>query len=59
MNKEHYEVVCAVIAKDDKIFCCQRGPKGECAYKREFPGGKIESGETKEEALIRERRTKL
>ena len=57
--KPHYEVVCAVIAKDDKIFCCQRGPKGECAFKWEFPGGKIEPGETKEEALIREIKEEL
>lgn len=57
--KLHYEVVCAVIAKDDKIFCCQRGPKGECAYKWEFPGGKIEPGETKEEALVREIKEEL
>lgn len=57
--KPHYEVVCAVIAKDDKIFCCQRGPKGECAFKWEFPGGKIERGETKEEALVREIKEEL
>ena len=57
--KPHYEVVCAVIAKDDKIFCCQRGSKGECAYKWEFPGGKIEPGETKEEALLREIKEEL
>ena len=54
MTKKHYEVVAAVIMKNETIFCCQRGNKGECAYKWEFPGGKIESGETKEEALIRE-----
>ena len=64
MNKEtelklHYEVVCAVISKDNKIFCCQRGPKGECAFKWEFPGGKIEPGETKEEALVREIKEEL
>ena len=57
--KPHYEVVCAVIKKDNKIFCCQRGPKGECGYKWEFPGGKIESGETKEEALLREIKEEL
>ena len=57
--KLHYEVVCAVIAKDDKIFCCQRGPKGECAFKWEFPGGKIEPGETEEEALVREIKEEL
>ena len=57
--KLHYEVVCAVIVKDDKIFCCQRGPKGECAFNWEFPGGKIEPGETKEEALLREIKEEL
>ena len=57
--KPHYEVVCAVIAKDDKIFCCQRGSKGECAFKWEFPGGKTEPGETKEEALLREIKEEL
>ena len=58
-NKKHYEVVAAVIENDGKIFCCQRGPKGECAFKWEFPGGKIEPGETKEEALHREIKEEL
>ena len=58
-SKKHFEVVAAVIKKDDKIFCCQRGPKGECAFKWEFPGGKIEPGETKEEALLREIKEEL
>ena len=59
MDKKHYEVVAAVIKKDEKVFCCQRGPKGECAFKWEFPGGKIEPGETKEEALLREIKEEL
>ena len=54
MSKKQFEVVAAVIEKDNKLFCCQRGNKGECAFKWEFPGGKIEEGETKLEALIRE-----
>ena len=58
-SKKHFEVVAAVIRKDGKIFCCQRGPKGECAFKWEFPGGKIEPGETKEEALVREIKEEL
>lgn len=57
--KKHIEVVCAVIKKDNKIFCTQRGSKGECAYKWEFPGGKIELGETNEAALIREIKEEL
>lgn len=54
MNKKHYNVVCALIFKDDEIFCVQRPNKGEVGLKWEFPGGKIEENETKEEALIRE-----
>ena len=59
MTKPHYEVVAAIIRKDSKIFCCQKGNKGECAYKWEFPGGKIEPGETHEQALIREIKEEL
>ena len=47
------EVVAAVIKKDGKIFATQRG-YGEFKDGWEFPGGKIESGETAEQALIRE-----
>ncbi|AIO17990.1 CTP pyrophosphohydrolase [Candidatus Izimaplasma bacterium HR1] len=52
---KHIEVVAGVIInKDNKILCCQRKNKGELALKWEFPGGKIEQGETHNEALIRE-----
>lgn len=50
------EVVAAVIYFEDKILCVQR-PKNKLHYiseKFEFPGGKIENGETKKEALKRE-----
>ena len=57
--KKHHEVVCAVIENNGKIFTCQRNSYGECAYKWEFPGGKIEPGETHEEALIREVKEEL
>ena len=46
-------VVCAVIRKDDKIFATERG-YGEFKDGWEFPGGKIESGETPQQALKRE-----
>ena len=50
------EVVAAVILFEDKILCVQR-PTNKFNYiseRFEFPGGKIEEGETKKEALKRE-----
>ena len=52
------KVVAAVIEKDRKIFATQRG-YGNYKDWWEFPGGKIESGETPEEALIREIKEEL
>ena len=46
-------VVAAIIKKDNKILATKRG-YGEFINMWEFPGGKIEPNETKEEALIRE-----
>lgn len=50
------EVVAAIIQHDGKFFCAQRNSnkKEYLAYKYEFPGGKVEEGETKESALVRE-----
>ena len=57
---KHVEVVCALIENDGgKIFCCKRGPGRALAYKWEFPGGKIEQNETKEQALVREIKEEL
>ena len=47
------EVVAAIIRKEDKIFATQRG-YGEWKDWWAFPGGKMEQGETPEEALKRE-----
>jgi len=58
---KHIEVVAAVIYKGNKILCVKRG-KHKFDYislKFEFPGGKIELGETKEEALLREIKEEL
>ena len=52
------EVVAAIIRKGDKIFATQRG-YGEWKDWWEFPGGKMEDGETPEEALVREIREEL
>ena len=52
------EVVAAIIRKDDLIFATQRG-YGEFKDWWEFPGGKVEAGETPEEALKREIREEL
>lgn len=52
------EVVAAVIRHDNKIFATQRG-YGEFKDGWEFPGGKMESGETPERALVREIREEL
>lgn len=52
------EVVAAIIKKEDKIFITRRS-YGEFKDMWEFPGGKIEAGESKEDALIREIKEEL
>ncbi|MBE6239606.1 MAG: (deoxy)nucleoside triphosphate pyrophosphohydrolase [Bacteroidales bacterium] len=52
------EVVAAIIIKDGKVFATQRG-YGEWQGWWEFPGGKIEAGESPEAALVREIREEL
>ena len=52
------EVVAAVIRKGEKVFATQRG-YGEWKDWWEFPGGKMETGETPKEALKREIREEL
>lgn len=48
------KVMAAIIKQEDKILICQRGAGGNCAFLWEFPGGKLEPSESKEECLIRE-----
>ena len=51
-------VVAAVIMKEGRVFATQRG-YGEFKDGWEFPGGKVEAGESPEEALCREIREEL
>ena len=52
------EVVAAIIKQGNKIFATQRG-YGDFKGYWEFPGGKLEAGETLQEALIREIKEEL
>ncbi len=53
------QVTAAIIQRDGKLLICQR-PKGkQCELLWEFPGGKIEAGESPEECLVRECREEL
>ena len=52
-------VVGAILVENGKILCAQRGEDKSLAYLWEFPGGKIESGETPQEALVRELQEEL
>ena len=53
------EVVAALIWKDNKFMICQRPANKARGLLWEFVGGKVEAGETKEEALIRECREEI
>ena len=56
--KKAINVVAAIILKDDQVFATQRG-YGDYKDWWEFPGGKIEKGETPEEAIVREIKEEL
>lgn len=53
------EVVAALIWKDEKFLICQRPQNKPRALFWEFVGGKVEPGETKQQALVRECREEL
>lgn len=58
IERKNIEVVAGVIVENGKIFATQRG-YGDFKDGWEFPGGKIEKGETREQALERELREEL
>ena len=53
------EVVAALIRQEDKFLICQRPTNKASALLWEFVGGKVEQGETKEQALVRECKEEL
>lgn len=55
---KNIEVVAAIIYKQDQVLITQRA-KGKFKGLWEFPGGKIETGETHQEALVREIKEEL
>lgn len=56
---KHIEVAAAVFIQHNKVFATQRKNEGELALYWEFPGGKLEHGESGEEAAIREIKEEL
>jgi 8-oxo-dGTP diphosphatase len=59
MSRRRLKVVAAVIERDGELLVSLRHPKGTRPSQWEFPGGKVEKGESEAEALIREIREEL
>jgi 8-oxo-dGTP diphosphatase len=53
------QVVCAIILYKEKVLCAQRSEQMSLPLKWEFPGGKIEQGESPEQCLVREIKEEL
>lgn len=60
-EKKHIQVAAALLFDNGRIFAAKRGasPYPYVAHKYEFPGGKIENGESGEEAVKRELKEEL
>ena len=52
--KKHIHVTCAIIEHEGRVLATQRSSTMSMPHKWEFPGGKIDPGETAEECLCRE-----
>ena len=57
--KKQIRVTCGVIEQDGKYLIVQRGENTQHALKWEFPGGKIDPGETESECMARELQEEL
>lgn len=57
--KKHLHVVCALIERDGRVLVAQRPAEKAQGLLWEFPGGKLEDGESAEAALVREIREEL
>ncbi|MDD2542163.1 MAG: (deoxy)nucleoside triphosphate pyrophosphohydrolase [Desulfuromonadaceae bacterium] len=55
----HLYVACAIIEREGKVLAAQRSSSMTLPLKWEFPGGKIEAGESPEECLMRELQEEL
>ncbi|MBM7341125.1 pyrimidine (deoxy)nucleoside triphosphate diphosphatase [Pantoea coffeiphila] len=53
-NTNELEVVAAMIVRDGMLLLAQRGPQGDQSGLWEFPGGKVDAGESQPQALKRE-----
>jgi len=53
------EVTCAIIFKDNHVMIAQRSANMKLPLKWEFPGGKVEAGESKAACLVREIKEEL
>ena len=53
------EVVCAIVERGNYVLAACRGPEMRHPWKWEFPGGKVQEGESREAALHRELQEEL
>ena len=57
--RPHLQVSCAIIERDGLVLAARRSATMSLPLKWEFPGGKIDPGESAEECLLRELREEL